>query len=192
MGGTDITSSAYSNGVINISSVTGNVVITATATEIVIEPTYTNLLPTAQVFTNGNTSALDGKGYRDGYYQSSSGGVGSAASGFTCTGLIPYSRKADGTFPTIYVKGCEWAAVSQCRLYYYSSTKSQLNSSSYGGTATNGNVEKWQTITKLGDKYYSFDSNSTMDTAAQQPAYVAFSLKGSGVDLIITLDEPIV
>lgn len=33
MGGTDITSSAYSNGVINISSVTGNIVITATATQ---------------------------------------------------------------------------------------------------------------------------------------------------------------
>ena len=34
MGGKDITASAYSNGKINISSVTGNIVITATATEI--------------------------------------------------------------------------------------------------------------------------------------------------------------
>ena len=33
MGGTDITSTAYSNGVITISSVTGNIVITATATK---------------------------------------------------------------------------------------------------------------------------------------------------------------
>ena len=33
MGGTDITNSAYSNGTINISSITGNVIITAIATE---------------------------------------------------------------------------------------------------------------------------------------------------------------
>jgi hypothetical protein len=191
MGGVDITSTAYnaSTGAISISSVTGDITITAIATLPV--PEYTNLVPTAQVFTNGNTSPLDGVGYRDGYYQSSSGGVGSAVSGYVCTGLIPYSRKSDGTFPTIYIKGCEWAATSQCRLYYYSATKSPLTTSAYGGTATNGNVEKWQTITKIADKYYSFDSNSTMDNAVQQPAYFAISLKGSGKDLIITLDEPI-
>ena len=38
MGGTDITSTAYSNGVVTINSVTGNIVITATATQVV---TYT-------------------------------------------------------------------------------------------------------------------------------------------------------
>lgn len=38
MGGTDITSTAYSNGVVTINSVTGNIVITATATQAV---TYT-------------------------------------------------------------------------------------------------------------------------------------------------------
>ena len=42
-----------------------------------------------------------------------------------------------------------------------------------------------------GEKYYSFDSNSTMDAAPQQPAYIAFSFKGSGKDLIITFDERI-
>lgn len=42
MGGTDVTSSVYSNGVATIPAVTGDIVITATATEIVEEP-YTNL-----------------------------------------------------------------------------------------------------------------------------------------------------
>lgn len=188
MGGVNITASAYnaSIGTISIAEVTGMIVITAVASKLV---TYTNLLPTAQVFTNGDSSALDGVGYRDGYYLSSSSGVGSAYSGYVCTGLIPYARKTDGTFPTIYIKGCEWAQTGQCRLYYYSATKSPITTSTYGGTATNGNVEKWQTITKLGDKYYSFDSNSTMDAAPQQPAYIAFSFKGSGKDLIITFDE---
>lgn len=190
MDGADITAEAFdeSTGVISIGNVTGAVSITAAASKPV---NYTNLVPAAQVFTNGDTSALDGVGYRDGYYQSSNGGIGSAASGYTCTGLIPYARKSDGTFPTIYIKGCEWAATSQCRLYYYGSTKTAIATSNYGGTATGGNVEKWQTITTLGDKYYSFDSNDTMDSAVQQPAYFAISLKGSGADLIITLDEPI-
>ncbi len=44
---------------------------------------------------------------------------------------------------------------------------------------------------EFGDKYYRFDSNATMDSAPQQPAYIAFSLKGSGKDLVITFDEPI-
>lgn len=44
MGGTNITNTAYSNGVVNIASVTGNVVITATATETV---NYTNLFSTS-------------------------------------------------------------------------------------------------------------------------------------------------
>jgi hypothetical protein len=43
MGGTDITSSAVSGETINIASVTGNIVITAVATETVVTPTYTNL-----------------------------------------------------------------------------------------------------------------------------------------------------
>lgn len=42
MGGSDVTSSVYSGGVITIPAVTGDIVITATATEIVEEP-YTNL-----------------------------------------------------------------------------------------------------------------------------------------------------
>lgn len=40
MGGTDITATAVSGGDINIASVTGNIVITAVATEVVVEVTY--------------------------------------------------------------------------------------------------------------------------------------------------------
>lgn len=43
MGGVDVTSTAVSNGVISISSVTGDIVITAVASETPTEPTYTNL-----------------------------------------------------------------------------------------------------------------------------------------------------
>lgn len=49
MGGTDITSSVYTDGAINIASVTGDIVITATATEIAVKPSYTNLADPASV-----------------------------------------------------------------------------------------------------------------------------------------------
>lgn len=52
MGGTDITSTAYSNGTISIPSVTGNVVITATAAQITY--TVTNSLTNC---TNSNSAA---------------------------------------------------------------------------------------------------------------------------------------
>ena len=58
MGGTDITSSVYSNGIINIANVTGNIVITATATK---KLAYTNLAdPSSSDWYNGyrlNSSA---------------------------------------------------------------------------------------------------------------------------------------
>lgn len=56
MGGTDITSSAYSGGKVSIASVTGNVVITATATKTESEPSgYTNLAdPTSSDWANNS------------------------------------------------------------------------------------------------------------------------------------------
>lgn len=104
MGGVDITSTAYSNGVVSIASVTGNIVISASATLIPVI-TYTNLLPLASseyvgkdVFYNGEHSIYGGDynsdGVADGYmkdtrYSSSSGIQGKA--GMCLSGLIPVS-----------------------------------------------------------------------------------------------------
>lgn len=52
MGGTDITSSAYTNGNINITNVTGNIIITAIATKIPVKYNITNNLTNA---TNNNS-----------------------------------------------------------------------------------------------------------------------------------------
>ena len=192
MGGTNITSSAYANGVITISNVTGNIVITATASL----PNYTNVVKTAQVFTNGNTSALEGVGYKDGYYQSSSGGIGSAASGYTCTGAIPYARKSNNTYPTIYVKGGTFDTTSRSRVYFYSTSKGILDPANIGGTGSNmTNVNKYITKEELGDGYWRFVPTSTLNSSAslnnQTVGFIAMSLLGSGANLIITLDEPI-
>lgn len=61
MGGTDITSTAYSNGTISIASVTGNIVITANATpaDTTVHATNITLSPTAVSFdTAGDTSTV--------------------------------------------------------------------------------------------------------------------------------------
>lgn len=66
MGGVDITSTAYSNGVVSIGSVTGNLVITAYAAS--ESASYTNLLPTS---TGTDGSIYNGKGYKENTYLSS-------------------------------------------------------------------------------------------------------------------------
>ena len=65
MGGADITSTAYSNGDISISSVTGNIVITASATAIEVEPTtYTVANNLTDCSTNNsNASVNSGEAY---------------------------------------------------------------------------------------------------------------------------------
>lgn len=55
MGGLDITSTAYDSGVVSISTVTGNVIITATATEIPVVVTY-SITNTLTHVTNSNAS----------------------------------------------------------------------------------------------------------------------------------------
>lgn len=85
MGGTDITYSVYSDGAINISNVTGNIVITAVATAI-SSGTYTNQIP---ISTDTDGSIYNGVGYKSGYYISSSGGALSSRSGSYVTGFIP-------------------------------------------------------------------------------------------------------
>lgn len=73
MGGSSV---SVTNGVINIASVTGNIIITAIAEEAVVPPTYTNVLPSA-VDANGNDYKGDNgeDGYRTGYKLSSSLGT---------------------------------------------------------------------------------------------------------------------
>jgi hypothetical protein len=59
MGGVDITSTAYSNGVVTISSVTGDIVITATTK---VKAGYTNLMPTSKD-TDGSVYGGTGVGW---------------------------------------------------------------------------------------------------------------------------------
>ena len=81
MGGTDITATVYSNGVINIPAVTGNVTITASAAEIT---NYTNMIP---ISTDASGNVYNGVGYKENTYLSS--GTEGSMSGSYATGFIP-------------------------------------------------------------------------------------------------------
>ena len=82
MGGKDITSAVYADGVINIPSVTGDIVITATEN---VQVNYTNLVSTS---IDSDGSVYNGVGYLDGKYMSGGVPSSSADSDATITGYI--------------------------------------------------------------------------------------------------------
>lgn len=179
MGGTDITSTAYNSdtGVISIAAVTGDVVISANATKVV---SYHNLVPTA-VDSSGASAP-----YTDGLMLSSSGGT-SDNSGFTTTGFIPFDGGANHIY-RIGGEGIAWNTYG-CRIAWYNADFS-----------LKGSVTNYDKIgasiyypTKVDDANaaaaFSTDINVAPPNGA---AYFRVSAKGSGANLIVTLDEEIV
>lgn len=67
MGGADITATAYSNGVVNIDNVAGDIVITATATE-KAAASYTNLFDPSKAAINMRMSSSGGDSALNGYF----------------------------------------------------------------------------------------------------------------------------
>lgn len=85
MGGTDITASAYSGGVITIPSVTGNVIITASAAE---KGVYTNWIPKSTTTQTGTEIYNAPYGFKAGTRLNSSNMM-SEVTGMCTTGFIP-------------------------------------------------------------------------------------------------------
>ena len=178
MGGTDITSTAYtaSSGAISIASVTGDVVITAVATKVV---TYTNLVPTA-VDSSGASAP-----YTDGKYLGSNG-VPKDTSGGVTTGFIPFDGGAEHIY-RIGGDGITWNEYI-CRIAWYNADFSIKGSViSYDKIGANSYFP-----TKVEDANaaaaFSTDKNVVPPQGA---AYFRVSAKGSGANLIITLDQEI-
>lgn len=178
MGGTDITSTAYtaSTGAISIAKVTGDVTITAVATKIV---TYTNLVPTA-VDSNGASAP-----YTDGKYLGSNGAE-SDMSGFVTTGFIPFDGGAEHTY-RIGGDGIAWNTYG-CRIAWYNANYS-----------LKGSVVSYEKIgssiyypTKVEDANAAAAFRTDVNVSPPQgAAYFRVSAKGSGANLIVTLDEEI-
>lgn len=178
MGGTDITSTAYtaSTGAISIAKVTGDVTITAVATKIV---TYTNLVPTA-VDSSGASAP-----YTDGKYLGSNGAP-SDMSGFVTTGFIPFDGGAEHVY-RIGGDGIAWNTYG-CRIAWYNADFSIKGSpTSYDKIGASIYYP-----TKVEDANaaaaFSTDANVAPPNGA---AFFRVSAKGSGANLIITLDQEI-
>lgn len=178
MSGTDITSTAYtaSTGAISIAKVTGDVTITAVATKIV---TYTNLVPTAVDSSGAPAPYTDGQ-------ELNSSGTTVAQNHFTTTGFIPF----DGGAVHIYRIGGEGISWNEygCRIAWYNADFS-----------LKGSVLKYEQLglsqyfpTKIDDPNAAAAFSTDKNVAPPQgAAYFRVSAKGSGANLIITLDQEI-
>ena len=178
MGGTDITSTAYSNGSINIASVTGDIVITAVATKIV---SYTNQVP---ISTGTDDNVFNGTGYKDGYRINSSGEE-AALSGFTVTGFIPFTK---GQTIRIGGEGITFDAYG-CLVMFYDATKTYLVNT--GIDYSKIGTESYGTWTTETTSVFCLDPNDNYPTSLTGDGYIRVSAKGSGTNLIVTLDQAI-
>lgn len=175
MGGTEITASAYTGGVIQIPRVTGAIVIAVSAA--VYVPSYTNILPTA-VDPSTKSGVWDEKGYRNGAYASSAKPFYGTDAACFCTGALSYTPG-----DVFYVKGAVLEGSGHNRL---------------GALSQNGCYwcKEWVSlsgmadVTKLGDKYYKFELDSSHANYAYVK-YIMFSAQGTGDGLVVAKNEKI-
>lgn len=182
MGGRDITSTAYDGGKISIASVTGDIVVTASATEETSTPGYTNLVPTS-IDTAG--SVYNGSGYQEGYRLNSSGVTTESAGAVNC-GFIPYNGEV------IRIYGTTNGTVGNNGNYLalYDSSFAKINSLGYANLQTYGAV--WS---ELDGKYMltidpALITNAATKTALEEAVYIRCSMAScTGGSFVVTLDE---
>lgn len=179
MGGTDITSTAYSDGGISIASVTGDIVITAVATKIV---SYTNQVP---ISTDADGNVYNGTGYKDGYRINSSGAE-AELSGFTATGFIPFTK---GQTIRIGGEGITYAEYG-CMVMFYDLNKVVLTDTGIAYDKV-GNTTYGTWSTENNSVFCLDPRDAYPDTLSGINGYIRISAKGSGANLIVTLDEKI-
>ena len=162
---------------------------------------YTNLVPTAQEVDSA--APYNGTGYHDGKYLSTGASPWEGSdSACVLTGNIPYVISATGLPKTIYIKGAAWEAISHCRMCFFVENKKSICGPMITGNGSgNSALSKYFTVETLGDKYIKLTpiasasgTNSMLVSTVASAAnarFVRISLKGTGANLIITLDEPI-
>ncbi len=176
MGGTDVTDLYYSDGIINIPDVSGNIEITITAA--VYVPSYTNILPSA-LTPKTKSEVWDGKGYRNGAYASSASPYYGTDRSCFCTGAIPYNSG-----DVFYVKGATLEGSGHERL-------GALSQTGCVWCKEWANLAGMAQVTKMADKYYMFVLNTNHPNYASVK-YIMFSAQGKADELIVTRNEPII
>lgn len=184
MGGTDITSFAVSGGTINISSVTGNIVITAMAAETAVGPSYINL---------ADPTSTD---WQEGYRLSISSGGTSELAGHTTTNFIPC--KAGDVLRVKGMKianGTATANSGSVKVVVYNTDKTKLGGL-YGGSSGTADCYGNKVSTNGDISAYTIMYNN-LDTqmASSGVAYIRVDgllMEGyTANDVIITINEPI-
>jgi protein-tyrosine phosphatase len=174
MGGTDVTANVYADGVINIASVTGDVVITAVA-EVVTD--YTNLIPasinedgTQYVGTNGED------GYKIGYRLNSSG-TETAQGNMKVTGYMKIGDDAESIAGKVirFKNISSRETTSNTRIVFYTSDFVKNNTFISGQDVIDLLTAGEYTVASLyaDCKYFRISANSISD------------------DSIVTVNEPI-
>lgn len=175
MGGADITSSVYGNGVINIPSVTGNITISANAIKVT---TYVNQIP---ISTDANGNIYNGKGYKENSYLSS--GNEGTKSGYALTGFIPV-KQGD----VLEFKNVGFSTVDDySRLSVYKADHSHI--SLHKGTNI---VSGWTinvTLNDAGNEVVQLRIPPTSNYT--DAAFIRLCTKTLGADSIITVNEVI-
>lgn len=182
MGGSVV---SVNDGVINIASVTGDIVITAEAVaDSGSSSNYTNLLPSA-IDTDGSAYG-DGKGYMSGYKLScsSTGGTPSATSGAYVSGFMPVEDNHD----TIRIKNIalhSGASINNIILYNKDKTKLYPIGGVEGGFAKLIEVD-------AGDIYRFSPKIWLTNAQAANIGFFRFSCGGITDETIVTVNEEIV
>lgn len=186
MGGVDITSSVYADGTINIPSVTGDIIITATENVIV---SYTNLVPTS---IDSNGSVYNGVGYLDGKYMSNGAPSSSADANATITGYIQINSVS--TTGDVYrFKGVGEPTASHTRMAICNSSFAKITeTNSFLGSALLSFFTLTTETASDGTTVYVVTVNDAIRHHYSTAQYFRFSFDGtSGSNLVITCNEEI-
>ena len=181
MGGVDITSTAYSNGNINISKVTDDVVITAVAE---YKAPYTNQIPLS---TDASGALFEnGKGWKTGFKLQSGDGTENANSSYEVTGFIP-------CLPTdvFRIKNVRLDNTGYDNICFYDANRNFLKA--FAMNSKYNPMTQWQLedLTIEGSISSITTSNIT-DAQKQQVAYLRLSAYVINDSSIITINEKIV
>ena len=186
MGGVDITSTAVSGSTISIASVTGNVVITASAEA---QASYTNLVRTS---IDSNGSIYNGVGYLDGKYMSNGAPSSSADSNATITGYIEINSVS--TTGDVYrFKGVGEPTASHTRMAICNASFAKITeTNSFLGSALLSMFTLSTETASDGTTVYVVTVNDAIRHHYSAAKYFRFSFDGtSGSNLVITCNEEI-
>lgn len=178
MGGVDV-STYYSNGKIAIPNVTGDIVITATAIPSV--PAYTNQIP---ISTDESGNVYNGLGYKD-RARISSSGAESTLDGAFLTGFIPV-KAGDTVYLQSGLLDPSWGSAGSANSRLYESDKT-TTTNSFNPSIIESASALENVITDSSGYVIQFSIKSSATTTA----YMRLTLKGTGANAVVTVNEEI-